>query len=218
VFSVDGFQCREPRSDNAHSDSNWLTMVLTVIDPVTHDARVLRTQPLHMEGAIKRGSFIKGPFQTVPFELRDGEAVAVNCLVTNLGSSDARDQFDHAVSVTNQVAGAAAPIAGAVVGFIFGSPQAGFKIGKEIAGGFDAAVDGLGEAFDFFGHIAGPPNCNGEVLSNTFIYQPGQWLKALNQPASKEFTGPHSGKGCGSPAQSTLHFSAQRFPAGGVFA
>jgi hypothetical protein len=218
VFSVDGFHCREQRSDNEHSDSDWLTMVLTVIDPANKNARVLRTEPLHLEGAIKRGNFIKGPFQTVPFELQDGEAVTVNCLVTNLGSSDAREQFDHAVSVTNQVVGAAAPIVGTVVGFIFGTPQAVFKIGKEIAGGFDAAVDGMGEVFDFFGHPLGPPNCNGQVLSDTFIYQPGQWVKALNQPASKEFTGPPSNKGCGSPAESTLHFSVQRFPPGGLFA
>ena len=218
VFSVDGFQCREQRSDNGHSDSDWLTMVVTVIDPTNKNARVLRTEPLHLEGAIKRGNFIRGPFQSVPFELQDDEAVTVNCLVTNLGSSDARDQFDHAVSVTNEVVGAAAPIAGTVVGFIFGSPQAGFKIGKEIAGGFNAAVDGMGEVFDFLGHPLGPPNCNGEVLSDTFIYQPGQWVKALNQPASKEFTGPPGGKGCGSPAESTLHFSVQRFPPGGLFA
>jgi hypothetical protein len=79
-------------------------------------------------------------------------------------------------------------------------------------------VDGLGSVFDFFGHPLGPPNCNGEVLSDTLIYQPGQWVTALNQPASKEYTGPQSGSGCGSPAESTLHFSVQRFPPGGLFA
>jgi hypothetical protein len=217
VFSVDGFRCREQRSDNGHSDSNWLTMVLTVIDPVSKAARVLRTEPLHMEASVKRGSFIKGPFQSVPFELQAGEAVMVNCLVMNLGASNTRDQFNHAVSVTNQVVSAATPTGGAVGGFIFGSPKAGFKIGKQITAGFEAAVDGMGQAFDFLGRPPGPPNCNGEVLSDTFIYQPGQWVKALNEPASKQFTGPPGGKGCGSPAESTLHFSVQRFPAGGLF-
>ena len=217
VFSVDGFRCREQRSDNAHSDSNWLTMVLTVIDPAGKNARVLRTEPLHMEASVKRGSFIKGPFQTVPFELQPGEAVTVNCLVMNLGASSASDQFNHAVSVTNQVVSAATPPAGAVVGFIFGSPKAGYRIGKQVTAGFDAAVDGMGQVFDFLGHPPGAQNCNGEVLSDTFIYQPGQWLKALNEPASKQFTGPPGGQGCGSPAESTLHFSVQRFPAGGLF-
>lgn len=217
VFSVDSFECRTQRSDNEHSDSDWLTLVVTVIDPITKNARELRTEPIRLEGAIKAGNIIKGPFETVPFELGEGDAVVVNCLITNLGSSDAEDQFKQAVQVTNKVVDAVAPIAGTVIGFVFGDPQAGFSIGKEIAGGFDIAVAGLGEAFDFLGIHAGPPNCNGEVLSDTFIYQPGQWVQSVNRPASKNYTGPQGNERCGSPPESTLSFSVQRFPPGGIF-
>jgi hypothetical protein len=217
VFSVDSFECRTQRSDNEHSDSDWLTLVVMVIDPVTKNARELRTEPIQLGGAIKAGNVIKGPFQSVPFKLGDGDAVTVNCLITNLGSSDAEEQFQQAVQVTNKVVDAVAPIAGAIIGFVFGNPQAGFSIGTEIAGGFDVAVDGLGEAFDFLGIHAGPPNCNGEVLSDTFIYQPGQWVQSVNRPASKNYTGPQGNERCGSPPESTLNFSVQGFPPGSIF-
>jgi hypothetical protein len=217
VFSVDSFECRTQRSDNEHSDSDWATLVVTVIDPVTKNARVLPTEPIHLEGAIKAGNLIKGPFQTVPFELDDGATVVVNCLITNLGSSDAEDQFKQGVEVTKKVVDTVAPIAGTVIGFVFGDPQAGFSIGKEIAGGFEIAISGFGEAFDFMGIHAGPANCNGEVLSDTFIYQPGEWVQSINRPASKSYTGPQGNERCGSPPESTLNFSAQRFPPGGIF-
>jgi len=217
VFSVDSFECRTQKSDNDHSDSDWLTLVVTAVDPVSKNARVVRTEPLRLEGAIKTGDVIKGPFQSSPFELKDGDAVVVNCLVTNLGSSRAEDQFKEGVQITNKVVDIAAPIAGAVVGFIFGDPQAGFAIGKEIAGGFDLAVKGLGEAFDFLGIHAGPGNCNGEVLSDTIIYQPGEWVQAVNRAASKTYIGPQGNERCGSPPESALNFSVQRFPPGGIF-
>jgi hypothetical protein len=135
------------------------------------------------------------------------------------------------------VVGTAVAIAGAVVGFILGSPQAGFTIGQEFTEpgstcmlslpwveamysrtcGFDAALDGLGKGFDSLGPIAGPPNCNGEVPSDTFIYQTGQWMKALNQPGRRKSPA-RQRPGLRITRAVALHLAVQRFPAAGLCA
>ena len=184
---------------------------------MTKSARELRTEPIHLEGAIKAGNFIKGPFQSVPFELSDGDAVAVNCLITNLGSSDAEDQFEQAVEVTNKVVDAV--VAGRRGHHRFRSRQSVRRgsVSAKTCGRLRWAVSGLGQAFDFLDIHFAPANCNGEVLSDTFIYQPGQWVQSVNRPASKTYTGPQGNKRCGSPPESILNFSVQRFPPGGIF-
>jgi len=217
AFSVDSFECQVQRSDNDHSDSDWLTLVVAVIDPVTKSATVIPAEPIQIGGSIHHGDNMRGPFISAPFQVPDGNAVSVSCLIVNLGSSDAEDQFAQAVKVTNKVVDAVAPIAGTIAGFIFGDPAQGFQIGSQIAAGFDVVVKGLGEAFDFIGVHFGPPNCNGEVVKDTLLYQPGEWVRAVGQPAQKQYTAPAGSDRCGSPAQSLLRFSAQRFPAGSLF-
>jgi hypothetical protein len=213
VFQVDSLEVRRQKADNNHSDSDWLSLIVTVIDRVTQTARTLPTKTHHLEGNIKTGDVIAGVFATDPFEAGDTDIVIVNYLITNLGSSDAEDQFAEAVKITNKVVGIVGPIAGAAVGLFFGAPGDGLKIGKEIAGGVDKAISVLGEVFDFLGIHAGPPNCNGVVLHDTLTYQSGELLQAVNRPSFRDYTGPQEESRCGSAPESRVNFSVRRGPA-----
>jgi hypothetical protein len=215
VFSVGGVEVLTQKSDPDHSDSDWLTIVVTLMNPATRNARTLEPRIHHIEGAIKTGDDIVGPFETDPFDAAEGEIVVINYVLMNLGSSDAEEQFAQAVKVTDKVVGVVAPIAGAAIGFIvFGDPGLGLKMGQTIAEGLDKVISTLSDAVDFLGVHAGPPNCNGEVLHDTLTFLPGELAQALDQPASREYTGPQETSRCGSPPRSKVNFTLRRAPVG----
>ena len=101
-------------------------------------------------------------------DAKDSDIVIISYMLTNLGSSDAEEQFAQAVKVT-EIVDVAGPIAEAAIGFFFGEPVEGMQIGEEVAKGFDTAVDTLSDVFDFLGVHFGPPNCNGEVFHDTLL-------------------------------------------------
>ncbi len=191
AFRVDSVEVRKQKADNDHSDSDWLSIVTSVGNPVTKTVETFSTEPIHIEGNIKTGNVIVGDFVSDPFVADDSRLVTISYLVMNLGSSDAEAQFAEAVEVTNEVVGIVAPIAGTVIGFWLFGGQAGegFKVGQEIAKAVDGAVETLSDVFDFLGVHIGPPNCNGEVLHDTLTYLPGDLSRVVNQSASREYTG-----------------------------
>jgi hypothetical protein len=213
VFQVDSLEVRLQKADSDHSDSDWLTLIVTVIDPVSQTSRTLPAKTHHLEGNIKTGDVIAGAFGTEPFQANETDVVVVNYVITNLGSSDTEEQFAQAVRVTNKVVSIAGPIIGAAVGLFFGSPGEGLKLGKEIAGGIDKGIAILSDVFDFFGLHAAPPNCNGVVLNDTVTYQPGDLLRAVHQPGFREYTGPQEQSRCGGAPESKLNFSVHRVSA-----
>lgn len=157
VFKVNSVEIRKQKADNDHSDSDWLTIIVSVGNPITQNVQTFSSQPIHIEGNIKTGNVIAGNFVSDPFIAEDSDLVTVTYLLMNLGSSDAEEQFAQAVKVTNQVVGVVAPIAGAVIGFwLFGQPGEGFEVGTKIAKAVDTAVDTLSDAFDFLGVHFGP--------------------------------------------------------------
>jgi hypothetical protein len=206
VFSIDSFEIHGQRADADHSDNDFLSIIVTVANPISKSVRTLPGKTIRIGDGIKTGTIVRGPFSSDPIQPEPTDVVVINYVLTNLGSSDAEEQFAQAVKITNQVVGIVGPIAGTVVGLFFGNPQAGLKIGQEIAKGFDSAVDTLGDIFDFVGGHIGPPNCNGEVLRDTLTYQPNDLIQAVDRPASKELAGPRENDRCGSP-QTKVNFS-----------
>jgi hypothetical protein len=209
VFSVDSIEIRRKKSDDDHNDSDWLSIIVTVINPVTKNAFTLPAKTHHIEGSIKSGDIIVGPFVSDPINSQDSNIIIINYVLTNLGSSDDEEQFAQAVKITNKIVGIVGPIVGAVIGFFGGDPGEGLKIGQQIAKGFDSAIGTLSDVFDFLGVHFGPPNCNGEVFHDTLVFQPGELGQAVNQIASREYTGPQENDRCGSP-QSKINFSIRR--------
>jgi hypothetical protein len=111
--------------------------------------------------------------------------------------------------LTDKVVGVVGPIAGGAIGLFVGDPAAGLKIGQEIAKGVDTVISTFSDIFDFFGIHFGPANCNGEVLHDTLTFQPNELKQAVNQLASREYTGPQENSRCGMPPHSKVTFSIQ---------
>jgi len=212
IFRVNSVDVLTQKSDGDHSDSDWLSFIVTIANPVTKHVRTFAENPHNIAGNAKSGGSFRGA-RTEPFAVEDHEIVSITYLVMNLGSSDAEEQFAQAVQVTNKVVQIAAPAIGAVVGFFFGQPGEGFEVGKKIADVVDGAIDGLSDVFDFLDIHAGPPNCNGEVLKDTLVYQPGEFARAAGQPASREYTGPQASERCGAAPVTRVTFEVVRVPA-----
>ena len=218
VFAVDALDARRQKSDGDHSDSDWLSVAVTVGDAASKGARTFASPPIRLEGSIKTGDVIRGRFETAPFAADDGAPVVITYVVTNLGSTDAEAQFAQAVKVTDKVVQIAGPVVGALIGLFFGAPGEGLQIGEKVAAGFDEAVHKLGDLFDTLGVHAGPPDCNGEVLHDALTFGPGELARAVNVPASRDYTGPQTNDRCGGAPESTLHFAIRRFPPDGLVA
>jgi hypothetical protein len=195
------------KSDSDHSDSDWLSIVVTILDPVTKDARTLPLKTIQIGGSIKTGDIMNGTFASDPIDAKDSDILMVTLVLTNLGSSRAEDQFKQAVKVGDKVVGVVGPIAGAVIGFIVGNPEEGLAVGQKIAQGVDTAISTLSDIFDFLHIHIGPPNCNGVVFQDTIIYQPNELLNARNKPASKEYTGTQNSERCGDAPVTRMNFA-----------
>lgn len=208
IFNVEAFDILTQKADDNHSDSDWLSFVVTIGDPLTKSSVTLPPQdPIHVGGNIKTGDVMRGAFGTVPFDAKKTDVVTITYVLINLGSSDAEEQFANAVKVGNKIVGVVGPIAGGVIGLFFGKPQEGFKIGQEIAKGVDTAIDTLGDVFDFLDiHIA-PANCNGVVLTDTLVYLPNEVHQARNQVATREFEGSQENSRCGAPPKTRVTFA-----------
>ena len=210
IFSADSVEIKTQKADGDHSDSDWLSIVITVMNPITKSTRTKATKPIQVGGNIKSGTLMTGPFKSDPIDALDTDIVYINYVLTNLGSSKAEEQFAQAVKVTDKIVGVVAPIAGAVIGFFFGTPQEGLKVGQEIAKGLDTAISTLSDVFDFLHIHAGPPNCNGVVLQDTLSFMPNELAQAVNQPASREYTGTQESERCGDPPVTKINFSILR--------
>lgn len=207
VFNISSFEMKTQKSDSDHSDSDWLSIVVTILDPVTKAARTLPLKTIQIGGSIRTGDIMNGTFASEPVDAKDNEIVMITLVLTNLGSSRAEDQFKQAVKVGDKVVGVVGPVAGAVIGFIFGNPKGGLEAGQEIAKGVDTAISTLSDIFDFLHIHIGPPNCNGIVFQDTIVYQPNELLNARNKTASKEYTGSQDNERCGDAPVTKMNFS-----------
>ena len=226
IFKVDSLEIIKKKADGDHNDSDWLSIVVTIGNPITKDIRTLPAKLHHIGGNIPSGILISPAtdvaasagrdFVSDSFTAGDSDVVVVTYVLTNLGSSDSEEQVAQAIKVTDKVVQIVGPIAGAAIGLFFGAPGDGFKIGQQVAKGIDTAISTLGDVFDFLGIHAGPANCNGEVFHDSVTYQAGELAKALNQSASRQYTGPKKSDRCGGAPESKINFRVIRdVPDGG---
>jgi len=216
-FSIESLDVRVHKSDGDHSDSDWLTVVVSIGNAATKEQpRVLPPQTFHVGDAIRSGDRVAGPFKSDLFDAEETDVVFISYVLTNLGSSRLEDQSRQAVEVTNKVVGIAAPIVGTAVGLFLGQPGEGFKIGQQVAKTFDEGIDALGEVLDFLGLHFAPPNCNGVVLSDTLTFGPGELAQAAGLPSSRQYTGAQENERCGSAPETTVGFIVRRLPGDGL--
>lgn len=206
-FSVDSFDILEQKSDNQHSDSDWLSIAVSIGNATAKsDPRPLPPAIINIERNIKTGNAIAGPFKSDAFFVQDTDVVIVTLILTNLGSSRIEDQGREAVKVTNKIVDVAAPIIGAAIGLFYGDPVEGARIGKQVSDGVDKGVAVLSDLFDFLGIHFGPANCNGLVMTQTITYLPGEFSRAANVAEAREQTGPQENDLCGSPPRTRVNF------------
>jgi hypothetical protein len=206
-FSVDSFDILEQKSDNEHSDSDWLSIAVSIGNAAAKsDPRPLPPTVINIERNIKTGNKIAGPFKSDAFFLQDTDVVIVTLVLTNLGSSRIEDQGREAVKVTNKVIDIAGPIIGAAIGLYYGRPKEGAQIGLQVSEGIDKGIAVLSEVFDFLNIHFGPPNCNGVVMTQTITYLPGEFSRAANVAEAREQTGPQENDRCGSPPRTRINF------------
>jgi hypothetical protein len=217
-FNIDSIQVHTQKADSDHSDSDWMTLFITVADPVVKGDVPVRSKMFQLGGSIKTGDTIVGDFRSDLFTAKDTDVVTIGYLVMNLGSSDADQQFAQAVKITNKIVDDVGPIVGAAIGLFVGNPGAGIELSGKIIEAFDKTVKILGDAFDFLGIHFAPANCNGEVLHDTLTFQPGELDRAANQPPqSKTYKGTQDNDRCGAPPEYVVNFSIQHFKQGGIF-
>ena len=173
---------------------------MAVGDAATKDQTLpLLSKTIHIGEVIKSGNVLTGPFKTDFFDAKDTDVVVVSYLITNLGSSDIEEQGAQAVKITSKAVSIAGPAIGAAIGLFFGAPGEGLELGEKVAEAFDKGIAVLSDVFDFLGMHFGPADCNGEVLSDTLTFLPGELAQAAGRPASRQYTGPQSNERCVSP-------------------
>ena len=189
------------------------SIIVSIGNPVNKSVKNFTRPPFNIAGNAKSGGVFPGDI-TEPFIANDSDFVTITYVLMNLGSSKSEEQFAEAVKVTNKVLDVAGPVIGATIGLFFGAPSEGFAIGKQVSGAIDEGIKVAGEFFDFLGIHFGPPNCNGEVLHDTLVFQPGELARAVGQPGSRDYTGPQAQERCGGAPVTKVNFSVMRVPSG----
>jgi FG-GAP-like repeat len=216
-FNIDSVDIQTQKADGDHSDSDWLTLFITVTDPAVKSDAPIQSKMFHLGGRIRTGDHITGEFRSDLFTAKDTDLVTVTYLIVNLGSTDAEAQFAEAVKITNKIVDDVGPILGAAIGLFAGNPAAGIELSGKIVDAFDKVITIAGDAFDLLGIHFAPANCNGEVLHDTVSYQPGQLAQAANKSESRFYRGSQENDRCGAPPEYRVNFSLQHFSDGGLF-
>jgi hypothetical protein len=208
TFGIDRLDIINQKADSDHADNDWLSLVWTITKAGTKE-QIPFSKTIPIPGALRSGESVSGPFSTGAFKLAAGDILTVTALVTNLGSSDSNQQFSQAVQITKKVLDDLIPAVAIVVGTILGAgagPIGGFQKGKEITDGFDWAIQSLSDLADSLGLHIGPPNCNGVVLSASWVYSSSDLPAAIGVTGCQRVDG-SSKSGCGTAPSTNVSWS-----------
>jgi hypothetical protein len=210
TFGIDRIDIINQKSDSDHADNDYLSLVWTITKAVTKE-QIPYSKTIPIPGVLRSGASVAGPFSIDPFKLDAGDVLTITAIVSNLGSSDVNQQFAQAVQITKKIVDDLVPVVAIVVGSILGGavgPIGGFEKGKEITDAFDWAVQGLSDLADSFGLHIGPGNCNGVVLSASWIYSSSDFPGAVGVSGSEHVDGPAK-SGCGTAPSTNLSWSVR---------
>lgn len=184
VFSVDQVAVQNCRSKGDHNDSDWLSIFLKIND------NVQSVGPFSIGTNIHHGDVLTGPWWIGPSEISDSDNVALVYVITNHSHlSDINAQRAEAIKVESAVLGGIVAIVGGPIGAAVG-----------------VVLAGLGE---LLGWIIGKsdPNCNGEVLHDTFNYPPGVLARQGTPHSVTNSYTAISPSECGNSPQTNLTYS-----------
>jgi len=191
LFGFEQFRVDNCRSKGLHNDSDWLTVT------VSTNKNVFPTQVLPLNNNLHAGDSVSSVYAG-PFDIDDDDFVTVTFNVTNLSHSD--DQQKEAAIVGLKVG--AAVLAGleslASAGFLGLSTS---KLEQGIVGAVSASFEAIAE---LLGWRPSDPNCNGEVLTRTFAFPPGDLAKRLTFTIGPNSETASSPSECGNPPVSTV--------------
>jgi hypothetical protein len=184
VFSVDRVVVLNCRSKGDHNDSDWLSLYLKVND----SARSVG--PFNIGPNIHHGDVLTGPWWFGPADISDSDNVSFTYTITNLSHlSDINEQRGEAVKVESAVLGGIVAAVGGPIGAVVGTVLAG-----------------LGEVFGWIIEHTNP-NCNGEVLHDTFNYAPGELVRQGTPHSVTNSYTAISPSECGNSPQTDLTYS-----------
>lgn len=210
TFGFDRLDIINQKSDTNHADNDYLSLVWTITQAVTkQQAAYSKTIPI--PGALRSGQSVTGRFATDAFKLAAGDILTVTAIVTNFGSSDTDKQLVQAEQITKKIVDDLVPLVAIVVGSILGGPIGpigGFEKGKTITDAFDWALEGLSDLADSLGLHIGPPNCNGVVLSASWMYGSADFPAVVGVEGSQTVPG-EAKSGCGATPSTTLSWSVR---------
>jgi hypothetical protein len=185
VFSVNKVEVHNNRSKGQHNDSDWLSLYLKLND------KVQTAGPFNIGPNIHSGDVLTGPWTLGPAQISNTDNVSLSYTVVNLGhEDDINVQAGQAIQVTTGVAG----------GILAAFPPVGTAVGIALAA--------LGQVLGWvIGLDKSNPNCNGEVLRDTFEYPPGVLIqRGTPHTVSNDYT-ENTPSECGNPPQTTVIYS-----------
>jgi hypothetical protein len=202
------------KSDAHHADNDWLGLIWIVDgDTIT---RTYQITDQAGSDVLNDGSALH--FIADSIDCDDTAVVTVLAVVMNLSSIDRDKQVQAATTFVQQVADVIVPIyieAGATVlglAATLGAPAIAAAISTATAALLDKFSDAIVHAMDdAFEHVltpilqtvveevawllGGQPNCNGEVLHDSFVFLPRQ--ERYEFIRDKTYTGPQTNSHCG---------------------
>jgi hypothetical protein len=229
VFTFNRIEIVNQKTDTAHSDNDWLSMVWSINDQVY--SKTIQLVNVGGSAVLHSGDVLR-PFQDYVV-CQSTDTVMVVYAVINLSSYDRGKQAEAAAEITQGILKVVAPIylqaAAVVLGVAASGGLGAPAIIQQIAGGSspllqelsNVAGDLIDTAFnnvvtpllkdivEFFARlIGGHPNCNGEVFHDYVIFLPNQPVEDLH--ISKTYTGPQTNHSCGSPPNTKVDITLHR--------
>jgi uncharacterized protein with PIN domain len=197
------FKVENCRSKGDHHDSDWLTVTVSSDQNVHPSQTLLLGNNLHIGDPADRA-------YAGPFEIGDDELVTVTFFVVNLAHSAADDQKRQAEQIALGVGSVVLATLSGIAAFEAFKAKATAQALLALTSGVLGAVSGvLGGLAGILGWAPSDPNCNGEILTRTISFLPGEL--AQRDPL---FIGPSletakSPSECGNDPHSTVTFGCK---------
>jgi hypothetical protein len=189
-FGFDSFKVENCRSKGDHNDSDWLTVT------VTSGQTVFPTQTKLIGGNLHAGDGV-GPVLLGSFDVDSNKFATVTFAVVNLSHTD--DQEKKIAEIALAVGAGVSTVVGAIAtveGIILKSTLE--EIAGAIVSGFGGVLATIGTAIG----ISDPnPNCDGEVLTRTLSFLPGELKPQSIGPILETAKSPSE---CGNDPHSTV--------------